>query len=240
VTDHDHCAFALRNSSGKEVLNDDIFYYRLTGSSMEDVPAASCCDSGRRTEHGWCLSFGPQPLVERPCARIGSGNAGAAAAECCGMTDRTSNEVHSVDGYPMKAQAPQNGVFMELWQARCVQGYVAVHLRSKIKLGDLAKATQFSRCKFNRTFKASFGCTPGQYVRRMRIARAQNLMTISRDPLCQIAVESGFADQSHFNRCFRQVVGESPAIWRARRRKSLQKTSEPKSTTCEDEGGRLL
>jgi AraC family transcriptional regulator len=113
---------------------------------------------------------------------------------------------------------------MELWQARCVQGYVAVHLHSKINLGDLAKVTRFSRCKFNRTFKASFGCTPGQYIRRMRVARAQNLMTVSGDPLCQIATESGFADQSHFNRCFRKVVGESPAIWRARRCESLQKT----------------
>jgi AraC-like DNA-binding protein len=239
VMDDYSCAFALRNGGGKEVLNDDIFYYRIAGSSMEDVPTASRCDSRRRTEHDWCRRFGPQPLDERPRARIGSGNAGAAAAECYGMTGRTSDEAYSIDGYPTGTPTPQNRVFMELWQARCAQGYVAVHLHSKINLGDLAQATQFSRCKFNRTFKASFGCTPGQYVRRMRIARAQNLMTITRDPLCQIAAESGFADQSHFNRCFRQAVGESPAIWRARRRKSLQKTSEPMSTTCEDESPRI-
>ena len=140
------------------------------------------------------------------------------------MTGHTANEAKSIDGYSMRAPTMENHDGMELWQARCVQGYVAVHLHSKIKLGDLAKAAQFSRRKFNRTFKASFGCTPGQYVRRMRIARAQNLMTMSRDPLCQIAVESGFADQPHFNRCFRQVVGESPGTWRARRCKSLQKT----------------
>jgi transcriptional regulator GlxA family with amidase domain len=108
---------------------------------------------------------------------------------------------------------------MELWQARCIQGYVAVHLHSKIDLGELAKVTSFSRCKFNRTFKASFGCTPGEYVRRMRIARAQNLMTLTHDPLHQIASECGFAARSHFNQCFRKIVGESPATWRARRGK---------------------
>jgi transcriptional regulator GlxA family with amidase domain len=140
------------------------------------------------------------------------------------VTDRTPNEAHSAERYSRSPPATQCQDFMELWQARCVQGYVAVHLHSKIDLGDLAKVTQFSRCKFNRTFKASFGCTPGQYVRRMRVARAQNLMTVSGDPLCQIATESGFADQSHFNRCFRKVVGESPAVWRARRCGSLQKT----------------
>jgi AraC family transcriptional regulator len=113
--------------------------------------------------------------------------------------------------------ATQSRVFMELWQARCVQGYVAVHLHSKINLADLAKVVTFSRCKFNRIFKASFGCTPGQYVRRMRIARAQNLMACSCDPLHQIAAECGFANQSHFSHWFRRIVGDPPAVWRAQR-----------------------
>jgi AraC-like DNA-binding protein len=157
------------------------------------------------------------------CRRRDPGDGGAATPECFCMTDHTPNEACSIDILETRATTTQSEVFMEFWQARCVQGYVAVHLHAKINLGDLAKVTQFSRCKFNRTFKASFGCTPVQYVRRMRIARAQNLMKMSHDPLRQIAAESGFADQSHFNRCFREVVGESPAIWRARYCKSLKK-----------------
>jgi AraC family transcriptional regulator len=133
------------------------------------------------------------------------------------------DEIRADQRYPTRPPAADSRVFMELWQARCVQGYVAVHLHAKIKLGDLAKVTNFSRCKFNRTFKASFGCTPGEYVRRMRIARAQNLMTLSQDPLHQIASECGFADRSHFNQCFRKIVGESPATWRARRYGSSHK-----------------
>jgi transcriptional regulator GlxA family with amidase domain len=128
------------------------------------------------------------------------------------------HENQAIDIRPYSTSEPtRRRVFMELWQARCVQGYVAVHLHSKIKLGDLARVTHFSQRKFNRMFKASFGCTPGQYIRRMRIARAQNLMTMSSDPLRRIAMECGFADQSHFSHCFRKVVGESPSIWRAKR-----------------------
>jgi AraC-like DNA-binding protein len=128
-------------------------------------------------------------------------------------------ETHGIDNrpYSTRASSAQSRAFMEVWQARCIEGYVAVHLNSRIDLGDLAGAMHLNRRKFDRTFKASFGCTPGQYVRRMRVARAQNLMTISRDPLHQIAMECGFADQSHFSHCFRRVVGESPAVWRARR-----------------------
>jgi transcriptional regulator GlxA family with amidase domain len=61
---------------------------------------------------------------------------------------------------------------MDLWQARCVQGYLAVHLHSKIDLGNLAEVMRFGRDEFNRAFKASFGCAPGRYIRQMRIARA--------------------------------------------------------------------
>ena len=138
-------------------------------------------------------------------------------------------ETHCIDNrpYSTRASGAHSRAFMELWQARCIQGYLAVHLNSKINLGNLADAMHFSRCKFDRTFKASFGCTPGQYLRRMRVARAQNLMTISRDPLRQIAMECGFADRSHFSHCFRKVVGESPAVWRARLLKAGGRRQQP-------------
>lgn len=128
----------------------------------------------------------------------------------------TTTECGTSSQAPQRARTTSGAVAMEFWQARCVQGYVAVHLHSKIKLVDLAQVTHFSRCKFNRIFKGSFGCTPSEYVRRMRVARALKLMTTSEEPLCQIAAESGFADQPHFSRCFRRIVGETPAAWRTR------------------------
>lgn len=127
-------------------------------------------------------------------------------------------ESHSIDARTLStgAAAKRSRAFMEPWQARCVQGYVAVHLHSNINLQDLAKVLCFSQSKFNRKFKASFGCTPAEYIRRMRIARAQNLLTLSSDPEHRIAAECGFADESHFSHCFCEIVGESPALWRAR------------------------
>jgi AraC family transcriptional regulator len=127
------------------------------------------------------------------------------------------HETRSIIDPPSPKTAPKTRGrdFMELWQARCVQGYIAAHLHSKIRTADLVRATQFKRSRFNRIFKASFGFTPCQYVKRMRVSRAQNLMIISSSPLSQIALECGFADQAHFSNCFRKVVGERPAAWRA-------------------------
>jgi AraC family transcriptional regulator len=134
------------------------------------------------------------------------------------------NETRSIIERPSRRRAltTRGRDIMEVWQARCVQGYIAAHLHSKIRMGDLARVTQFKRSKFNRIFNASFGCTPCQYVKRMRVARAQNLMIISSSPLSEIALECGFADQAHFSNCFRSVVGERPATWRAQRRMSSE------------------
>ena len=104
---------------------------------------------------------------------------------------------------------------MEMWQARCVQNYVALNLHLKITACDLATVAQLSHSSFNRAFRASFGYTPRQYVTRMRIARAQRLMTMSRETLSEIAVERGFLDQYDFKVHFRKIVGQAPADWRA-------------------------
>jgi hypothetical protein len=59
VMDQDCNLFTLGNGGGKEVRNDDLFWHRLSGSSMEDVPTGGGRDSGRGTEPGWCRRLGP-------------------------------------------------------------------------------------------------------------------------------------------------------------------------------------
>jgi transcriptional regulator GlxA family with amidase domain len=46
------------------------------------------------------------------------------------------------------------------------------------------------------------------------VERAQKMMVMTDQPVCQIARRCGFADQSHFARVFRRLVGPSPADWR--------------------------
>jgi len=103
---------------------------------------------------------------------------------------------------------------MAPWQARCIQGYIAVNLHTSIRMVDLAGVLQFGLRRFKRAFKERFGCTPHQYVIRMRVARAKNLMMISNDSLGQIAVECGFVNQFHLSNVFRKIIGERPGRWR--------------------------
>ena len=59
--------------------------------------------------------------------------------------------------------------------------------------------------------------TAGVYLREIRVQRAADALVRSSAPLAQIALDAGFADQSHFTRVFRTAYGVTPHRWRALR-----------------------
>lgn len=104
------------------------------------------------------------------------------------------------------------------WQINRVRAYVEAHLDSTIRMRDLAAIAHLSTSHFSRAFTCSFGVTPFAYIAGRRLARAQDLMLTTDDPLSQIALTCGLCDQSHLTRMFRRHVGTSPNTWRRRHR----------------------
>jgi AraC family transcriptional regulator len=104
------------------------------------------------------------------------------------------------------------------WQIVRVRAYVEAHLDSTIRMRDLAAIARLSTGHFSRSFTRSFGVAPFAYIAGRRLARAQDLMLTTDDPLCQIALACGLCDQSHLTRLFRRHVGTSPNTWRRRHR----------------------
>jgi AraC family transcriptional regulator len=103
------------------------------------------------------------------------------------------------------------------WQIRKVSTFIETRLDLPISTADLAGLIELSVFHFCRAFRESFDEPPHSYVMRRRIERAQGLMLQTRSSLAQIAVECGLADQSHFTKSFRRLVGESPGAWRRAR-----------------------
>jgi AraC-like DNA-binding protein len=103
------------------------------------------------------------------------------------------------------------------WQMRKVTSHIETNLDTSIRSGDLAALLRLTPCHFSRAFRNSFGHSPLEYVIRRRMERAQGLMLSTDAPLSQIALECGLADQAHFSRLFRRIVGESPRAWRRAR-----------------------
>lgn len=66
----------------------------------------------------------------------------------------------------------------------------------------------------SRDFSKYFHCTIGEYIRRLKLEKALTLLINKRLTLADITYESGFADQSHFIRCFKSKMGINPLAYR--------------------------
>ncbi|MBW9064722.1 helix-turn-helix transcriptional regulator [Rhizobium herbae] len=100
------------------------------------------------------------------------------------------------------------------WQMKRAIQYIKCNLSETIRCEDLAAVCRLSVSHFSKTFRQSFGVTPHAYVQQMRVERSKALLAETNEPLAQIALEVGLADQAHFSRLFRQSTGETPSHWR--------------------------
>ena len=100
------------------------------------------------------------------------------------------------------------------WQVARVTAFVDANLSCRIRVDSLAALARLSASYFSRAFHATVGASPNAYVIRRRIARAQELISLTGKPLSEIALDCGFADQAHLCRHFRRIVGASPSAWR--------------------------
>jgi len=109
--------------------------------------------------------------------------------------------------------APSKGGLAS-WQERKVREHVDTNIDSSILVEHLADIVSLSAAHFCRAFKKSFDVTPHAYIVRRRVECAQELMRTTRSPLSQIALDCGFADQTHLSKLFRRLTGRTPNNWR--------------------------
>jgi AraC family transcriptional regulator len=100
------------------------------------------------------------------------------------------------------------------WQERRAKELLRADLSGDMSLQELASACRLSSSHFSQAFKQTVGCPPHQWLLHQRVEQAKNLILNTKLPLSEIALATGFADQSHFTRVFSQRVKESPAAWR--------------------------
>jgi AraC family transcriptional regulator len=100
------------------------------------------------------------------------------------------------------------------WQAKRTLAYIEASLAMKVEIDDLANVVALSRSHFSRAFKRSIGLSPMEYVVVRRVERAKAMISGTREPLAEVELACGFADQAHLNRRFRDIVGISPGRWR--------------------------
>jgi len=99
---------------------------------------------------------------------------------------------------------------------RAAQVYLREHLDSPLRVDDLAARVGLSTSHFSALFRRATGGGVVEYVKRLRIARASELLVTSAMPVADIARAVGYDDAFYFARQFRRVQDCSPTEFRRR------------------------
>jgi AraC-like DNA-binding protein/ligand-binding sensor protein len=94
--------------------------------------------------------------------------------------------------------------------------FIRQHYSEDLTLGQVSSAVHTSLYYFCKLFRRVTGLTFTEFVSRTRVEKAKNLLLNPNLRISEIAYESGFQSLTHFNRVFRNVVGESPTDYRGR------------------------
>jgi AraC family transcriptional regulator of arabinose operon len=99
-----------------------------------------------------------------------------------------------------------------------VQQYLRAHLSTSFSVDDLARLAGLSTSHFSATFKSTVGISVVEYVKRLRSARARELLITTEASVAEVGEAVGYSDAFYFSRQFRAVNGVSPTVFRARSR----------------------
>ena len=92
--------------------------------------------------------------------------------------------------------------------------YLHDHWSEPVSLTALSLAADVHPVTLSKSFRRHFHCTLGEYARKLKIEHSLSLVKDSKMSLTQVALQCGFADQSHFLRTFKQITGFRPGRYR--------------------------
>jgi AraC family transcriptional regulator len=86
--------------------------------------------------------------------------------------------------------------------------------RESLSIATIAEAAGVHPIHLIRTFRRFFNFTPGEYVRNLRLDSAASLLSAQDLSIAQVALESGFSDQSQLSKNFKRKFGLTPSEFR--------------------------
>jgi len=124
-------------------------------------------------------------------------------------TDPQISETHPAAALP--EWQPRGLAPHKLQQVLC---YIEERITQPIGIRDLASEVRMSQFHFARMFKAAVGDPPHEYITRVRMERAKQLLAASDLPLREVATSVGYQTQAHFTGVFHKRVGVTPRTFR--------------------------
>jgi AraC family transcriptional regulator len=92
--------------------------------------------------------------------------------------------------------------------------YIKANLDRKLTLEAIAQQLDISLYYFCKLFAQSMGISPYKYILQQRVERAKQLLKEEKRAIIDIALECGFANQTHLNKHFHKLTGMTPKVYR--------------------------
>lgn len=235
IPSHDHELASL------SIVLEGTYDQRVGSRSRECRPGMTICHpEGERhaNAHGGarvrmlCVEIGRARLATlREAVAVLDRPAELAGGRFAVLADELTEEFHRDDGASAlaiealvlellaessRSTAPTHAA-PPRWLARAID-YLHGHFHEAVAIAEVAQVVGVHPSHLARVFRMHNGATIGDYLRRLRIEAARQQLARSDRPLCEIAADAGFADQSHFSRLFRAATGHTPAAYRRRHR----------------------
>jgi AraC family transcriptional regulator len=109
-------------------------------------------------------------------------------------------------------ERPTRELSIPRWLRRCLEIVEDEHATA-LTVESMARQAGVHPVHAAREFRRRFGETMGEYVNKVRIRAACAAIRRTTKPFAAIALDAGFADQPHFNRVFKAVVGCTPSAF---------------------------
>ena len=98
-----------------------------------------------------------------------------------------------------------------------VERYVRAHIAEELSVGRVAEAMHYSERHFRRQFQKEARCQISDFMTRVRIARARELLSDGLS--CEETARAvGYSGERYFKKVFHEIAGESVAMWQSRRK----------------------
>ena len=93
--------------------------------------------------------------------------------------------------------------------------YMEANYDRELTVEEIANVCQLNRSYFSKLFRQKEGCPPQEYLIRLRLSKAAELMVNTEMSINDISLSCGYPNQVHFSRAFKQRYGMSPREWRS-------------------------
>lgn len=99
-------------------------------------------------------------------------------------------------------------------QIKSVCDYIAIHIKEKLSITQLARQAGYTEYYFSHKFKNEVGYSVSDYIKREKIRQAKLLLSGTQMSIQEISDELSFGSRSYFSSSFQKETGLSPSEYR--------------------------